>query len=125
MKKIIKLNIICFIAFSVFSYFSCIPGDRIAVVTTTEISNVTGTSALGGGNVTQDGGEMVSERGVCWSTNVYPNLANNKTSDGSGKGSFSSHLSGLLPGTTYHVRAYAINDYGTAYGSDVSFTTNQ
>ena len=30
---------------------------------------------------------------------------------------------GLTPGTTYHVRAYAQNSAGMGYGSDVSFTT--
>ena len=34
-----------------------------------------------------------------------------------------SHLTGLTPGTTYHVRAYAVNSVGTAYGNELIFTT--
>ena len=41
----------------------------------------------------------------------------------SGAGAFTSTITGLLPGTLYHVRAYATNDVGTAYGGDVTFTT--
>ena len=37
--------------------------------------------------------------------------------------SVSAGLTGLTPGTTYHVRAYATNSAGTAYGDDVTFTT--
>jgi hypothetical protein len=40
-----------------------------------------------------------------------------------GAGSFTSSITGLSPGTIYHVRAYATNSVGTAYGSDLSFTT--
>ena len=45
------------------------------------------------------------------------------TTDGTGSGHFISNLTSLLPGTVYHVRAYATNSAGTAYGADVPFTT--
>lgn len=32
-------------------------------------------------------------------------------------------LDGLVPSTTYYVRAYMVTDYGLAYGSEMSFTT--
>ncbi len=35
---------------------------------------------------------------------------------------FTSSMTGLTPGTLYHVRAYATNDVGTVYGEDVTFT---
>jgi len=38
-------------------------------------------------------------------------------------GGFISFLTGLTAGTTYYVRAYAINGAGTGYGNQVSFTT--
>jgi pectinesterase len=40
-----------------------------------------------------------------------------------GGGPFFSSLTGLIPGTTYQVRAYATNSAGTNYGNEVPFTT--
>jgi len=96
---------------------------RPPTVTTSPISAVTTTGATGGGNVANDGGGKVTVRGVCWNTTGHPTLANAHTSDGSGTGTFASHLSGLLPAVAYRVRAYATNSAGTAYGNEVTFTT--
>ena len=92
-------------------------------ITTTTVSSVTTTSAISGGNVTNSGGSSVTARGVCWSTSHNPTISGNHTNNGSGTGSFTSNLTNLTPGTTYYVRAYAVNDKGTAYGSEVIFTT--
>ena len=93
-------------------------------VTTNVLTSVTQTTASGGGNINSDGGATVTSRGVCWSNiNSNPTISNTKTIDGSGIGAFSSSLTGLTPGTTYYVRAYATNSAGTAYGSMKSFTT--
>jgi hypothetical protein len=98
-------------------------GTTTPTVTTTAISSITSTSATSGGNVTSDGGLAVTARGVCWSTSIDPTTANSKTTDGTGTGSYTSSITGLTPNTTYHVRAYAVNSAGTAYGSDKSFIT--
>ncbi len=92
-------------------------------VTTADISDITGTTADGGGNVTDDGGGTVTVRGVCWSTSESPTIADDKTEDGSGTGSFTSELTGLIAETTYYVRAYATNEISTAYGTQKSFET--
>ncbi len=92
-------------------------------VSTTAVSNVTATTADGGGNVTSDGGKPVTARGICWSTSVNPTIADSLTAGGSGIGVFVSSMTNLLPETTYHVRAYATNNMGTSYGNDVTFTT--
>ncbi len=94
-----------------------------ATVSTDPISNISATTATGGGNVSSQGGSAVTARGVCWSVNPDPTLFNSKTINGSGTGTFSSSLSNLLPGKTYYVRAYAINSAGTAYGQPQGFTT--
>jgi uncharacterized protein (TIGR02145 family) len=60
---------------------------------------------------------------VCWSTSPNPTTANNVTSNSSGTGNFTSNLTGLLPSTTYYVRAYATNAVTTVYGNEVQFTT--
>jgi uncharacterized protein (TIGR02145 family) len=95
----------------------------LPVVTTTGISSVTTNSASSGGDVTSDGGLPVTARGVCWNTNGDPTIAGSHTTDGTGIGAFSSTLTGLLPNTTYYVRAYAVNSIGTSYGDILSFTT--
>ncbi|MEM4248491.1 MAG: hypothetical protein QXH80_04415 [Candidatus Nanoarchaeia archaeon] len=92
-------------------------------VETAEISDIGVNTAKCGGYVTKDGGVFVIDRGVCWSTLPNPTIQNDKTTDGSGTGSFESNLTGLLPNTTYYVRAYATNTTGTSYGSEKSFTT--
>ena len=93
-------------------------------ISTSSIIDVSLSTALGGGNVTSDGGSEIIARGVCWSTSQNPTIANGKTTDGNGTGNFTSHISDLAPNTTYYVRAYATNSECTAYGSDqVSFTT--
>jgi uncharacterized protein (TIGR02145 family) len=78
---------------------------------------------LSGGNITFDGGAAITARGVCWSTTPNPTISDSKTDDGTGSGSFPSSVTGLTPETTYHLRAYATNSAGTAYGADVQFTT--
>lgn len=92
-------------------------------VTTSTITNITASTAIGGGNVTSQGSSMVTTRGVCWNTTGNPTISDSNTADGSGTGSFVSNMTGLICGTTYYARAYATNSAGTAYGSEVSFTT--
>lgn len=73
--------------------------------------------------IASTGGKSITTRGVCWSTTANPTIADNKTVDGSGKGSFNSAITGLTKATTYYVRAYATNDIGTSYATEMSFTT--
>ena len=96
---------------------------QLAELTTAPVTQITGTTAISGGDITNDGGSDISARGVCWSISHGPTPAGTHTSDGSGKGSFVSNLTGLTSGTTYYVRAYATNTTSTYYGSEVSFTT--
>ena len=96
------------------------------IVTTNSVTNITQTTAKCGGNVTYDGGASVTARGVCWSTSHNPTINDSHTSNGSGNGCFVSNISNLSNGTTYYVRAYAVNSAGTAYGNEMGFvTTNQ
>jgi hypothetical protein len=99
-------------------------GAAYASLTTAAVTNIGSSSATSGGNITDDGGAAVTERGICYSTSSNPTTADNKITSGSGTGSFTANISGLIDSTTYHVRAYAINSVGTAYGNDVSFITN-
>ncbi|MBN1198383.1 MAG: hypothetical protein JXA23_03450 [Bacteroidales bacterium] len=98
-------------------------GGNIPVLITKEVTNITQSSATCGGNITSDGGFTVTERGVVYNTHVNPTIADPKTVDGKGAGSFTSDLQNLLAETDYYVRAYATNSQGTAYGSTMCFTT--
>jgi len=100
--------------------FTLIGGQ--AEVVTAGITNITATTATGGGNVMANGGSAVT-RGICWGISANPTVSDAKTTDGTGVGTFTSAITGLAPATLYHVRAYATNDAGTVYGSDVTFTS--
>lgn len=99
------------------------PGS-LASILTTAVASITGTTAVSGGTIFNDGGSPITQRGICYSNTPTPTTANTTVISGSGTGSFTSNLSGLSPTTTYYVRAYAINSAGTAYGNEVSFTTD-
>ncbi len=92
-------------------------------VTTKEVIAITSTSASCTAMVVDDGDAEVTSRGVCWSTSANPTLDDSHTSDGGGTGNYTSDITGLEPGTSYYVRAYATNKVGTSYGSLKTFTT--
>lgn len=96
---------------------------RTAVVSTNSTSNITTNTANCGYTVIDTGCSQVVARGVCWSTTQTPTVLNNKTYDGYGTGSYTSNITGLLPNTTYYVRAYAQDIDRVVYGSQLSFTT--
>jgi hypothetical protein len=96
----------------------------LPVITTTTISAIASTTATSGGDITSDGGAAVTARGVCWNTSPGPTISNNKTTDGIGKGSFASSITGLTASTAYYIRSYATNSVGTAYGNELTLTTS-
>ena len=95
-------------------------------LTTTIAGSITQTSASSGGIITGDGGSAIISKGICYSIapNPIPDISNT-VPGGTGTGSFISTITGLQPGKTYHVRAFASNSSGIGYGNDVSFTTLQ
>jgi N-acetylneuraminic acid mutarotase len=103
-------------------FFSCKKEkNKPPTVITNTVSDITGTSATCGGNISDDGGKSVLFRGVCWGTSPNPTIDNPKTLDGTGTGSFTSHITGLSENIMYYVRAYATNSNGTGYGNQISF----
>lgn len=91
-------------------------------ITTNPVLIISQTTASCGGNIINEGSATVTDRGVCWSTNQSPTIADSKTADGTGSGSFTSSITGLTANTTYYVRAFATNLVGTAYGNERIFT---
>jgi uncharacterized protein (TIGR02145 family) len=108
---------------------SC-PGSTITLsvstsvnITTAAVSEITSNSATTGGNIINDGGNPVTQRGVCWSTSPNPTTSNNTSNNGDGLGNFINNLNGLTENTIYFLRAYAINSEGAFYGNEISFNT--
>jgi hypothetical protein len=122
MKK--ALVICCFVS-GIAAFQSCLRKVDLPTLATSEVSNIKTQSASLGGNVTDDGGAKVDLRGVCWGTADNPTIADSKKYYWHGSGSFTCIINGLTPDTYYHVRAFAMNREGTAYGNEVHFRTKQ
>ncbi len=98
---------------------------NVPTIITTAITDISINGAKSGGNISSDGSSSITARGVVWGTATNPTIAlSTKTSDGTGAGSFSSSISGLIANTKYFVRAYATNSAGTSYGNELSFSTD-
>ncbi|MBI9037557.1 MAG: hypothetical protein JEY97_05430 [Bacteroidales bacterium] len=89
-------------------------------------SSITETSASISGSVINIGTSAVTKYGHCWATSSSPTIINFTTDLGSSASAidFVSNMTGLLPFTTYYVRAYAINATGASYSNEISFTTS-
>ncbi|MDM8008899.1 MAG: putative Ig domain-containing protein [Phycisphaerae bacterium] len=80
------------------------------------------TTADAGGDITDTGGGTITQHGVCWNTTGNPTISDPSTTLGTGAaGPFTCAMTGLTVGLTYHVRAYAVNSAGTAYGAEVVY----
>lgn len=127
MKKIYFKSSVLFVAIT--TVLGCATSENTSsttapTVTVTTISNITLNNASSGGNVSSDGGDAVTARGIVWNTVTSPTISlTTKTNDGSGTGNFSSSITNLISSTTYFIRAYATNSIGTAYSNELSFTT--
>jgi Protein of unknown function (DUF1566) len=100
-------------------------GGTAPVLTTTAVTSITQNTATSGGNILSNGGAVVTARGVVWDTLTEPTVAlSTKTVNGSGNGSFTSNITGLVAGKTYYARAYATNANGTFYGNQFNFVTS-
>ena len=99
------------------------PHEVLPSVVTAPVTNITYYTAEGGGTVTDTGNAAVTVRGICWSTQPNPTIADNHTVDSAGLGNFISFITGLGAGVSYYLRAYATNLHGTAYGNEIVFST--
>ena len=96
---------------------------RVATLSTDTVKNIGITNALMGGEITYDGGKVVTERGLCFSQTKAPTIKDLKIPVGDGEGKFAIVASQLKENTLYYVRAFAINSIGIAYGNERNFTT--
>ena len=92
---------------------------EVPALTTDEVTDITGTSAVCGGTIIGEGSGAILANGVCWSTDSLPAIEDNKSIDNAEAGKFTSNISGLQGATLYYVRAYATNSAGTGYGEEI------
>jgi hypothetical protein len=123
MKRIMKITVVVILCIGLITILPSSKKMTKPDVTTTAVSEITQTSAMSGGNVTDNGGVEVTARGVCWGTTQNPTINSGKTSDSTDNGVFSSEITGLSVDVKYYVRTYATNKKGTSYGNELSFTT--
>ena len=120
MKRLFKKLGIVFLVFGTATYLPSCKKDEtlptLPIVTTAYVSEITQTTALATGTVTDDGGAEITDMGVCWSTSSNPTVSSSKAHNG--------YITGLTANTTYYLRAYATNSAGTSYGNEVTFNTN-
>ena len=95
--------------------------DSLPSITTSAASEITNSSAISGGMLTNPSGNPILAKGVVWSTSQNPTVAlATKTIDGANEGNFTSNITGLSLGSTYFVRAYVTNSLGTTYGNSIT-----
>ena len=123
MKNIIKNSVILVLYLSVIPLLNSCKKHEVPTLTTSEVTNITGTTAISGGTITDEGSGTIVERGICWSEELKPTVVDSRTIEGGGDGTFASDMTNLDGGTTYYVRAYATNEAGTGYGMALSFKT--
>ncbi len=93
------------------------------VLYTNGTTTITPNFAVCNGNITTDGGHIITSRGFCYDTLANPDTSKSKVIVTGTTGAFSGNLSGLLSSKTYHYRSFAINSAGVFYGNDTVFTT--
>jgi hypothetical protein len=125
MGKISKISQKFLLLISLLIFFLSCKKEKptIPVISTSEATQISYTTAISGGEVTNTGGASLVSKGVCCSISANPAKTDSHTSEDGNPGKFTSSLTGLTSGTTYFVRAYAVNNIGISYGKQVSFTT--
>ena len=97
--------------------------SSLPAVQTIAVDKILQTSARSGIVLISQGASSVTARGLCWGTSPNPTISDTKYQSPLSSSPLYLYLSPLTGITTYHVRAYATNSYGTGYGEDFSFTT--
>ena len=105
---------------------SFITSPILPTITTNPVTSITKTTAVSGGNISSDGGSPILARGIVWNkTGNPPQIGTDsiRTDASLTTGSYSLNPGNLNSGITYYVSAYATNAVGTAYGNQLTFTT--
>lgn len=108
----------------IFDWLNKESSNSLPTIVTMPIIQIGLDSAIGGGNITNDGGETILASGICISKHPIPTLNDIVIPSNATSGQFVSMIRNLYPGTAYYVRAFATNASGTAYGVQRTFATD-
>jgi len=97
--------------------------NNLASLTTKNISSITNISVISGGNILNKGQYEIIRRGVCWALHRVPTIDDFRIINPSDSNNYNVSITGLIPKTTYYLRAYATNAAGTGYGNEIMFST--
>ncbi len=103
------------------SSFTIIPDTSLPYIETYNSPDRFHTSAFAGGNVLYSGTSALTERGIYWGSTPEPEKNGVKVSSGTGLGEYLFMIDGLQQSTQYYIKAYARNNTGIAYGTEVTF----
>ena len=108
-----------------YPYLQSAPPPIPPLVETQSAESIEGYSATITCNLVDFGDDAPSQHGICWSGSSSPTINDARTELGqaAATGVYTSDMVGLLPETTYYVRAYATNSAGTSYGDEITVTT--
>lgn len=95
----------------------------IPTTKTNIISGITSTTAICEGEIINDGGGIINERGICYAAHSNPTISNLSVRSVYATRVFNCQLTNLVPSTEYYCRAYSINERGVSYGNVISFIT--
>jgi len=97
--------------------------NTLPTVTTGAVSNIAPNSFSVNTTNLYDAGMNITEKGFVYSLSSNPTIADSKVVAGTGSSTFSGNISNLNQSTTYYVRPYVTNIYGTFYGNQTTATT--
>jgi hypothetical protein len=99
---------------------------KIPILGPTTAGSVAWITADANSSLISNEGSEITQYGFCWSRQPNPTVAvpDKRTATGNISGTFTLPISGLSPNTTYHVRAFALNEAGYGYSAlSFQFTT--
>lgn len=93
------------------------------IVSDTTVTDITINSAKFTGEITNDGGFDIVDRGFVYSRNRIPTVNDSKISINGTTGQIVKDVTGLSEGAFYYVNTFAENLIGTSYGQYTTFST--